>query len=59
MIGHISLPNVLGDDVPASLSYFMVTEILREELGFQGIAITDALNMGAITNSYSSGEAAV
>lgn len=59
MAGHISLPNVLGDQTPASLSYKMLTEILRDKMGFDGIIITDALNMGAITNYYSSGEAAV
>lgn len=59
MAGHISLPNILGDQTPASLSYKMLTEILRDKFGFDGIIITDALNMGAITNYYSSGEAAV
>lgn len=59
MAGHISLPNVLGDQTPVSLSYKMLTEILRNQLGFDGIIITDALNMGAIANYYSSAEAAV
>ena len=59
MAGHIAMPNVTGDDTPASLSYTMLTEILRNSLGFDGIIITDALNMGAIVNSYGSGEAAV
>ena len=59
MMGHISLPNVLDDETPASLSYEIVTEILREKLQFNGIIITDALNMGAIAQNYSSGEAAV
>lgn len=59
MVGHISLPNVLNDQIPASLSYEIVTEILREKLQFNGIIITDALNMGAIAQNYSSGEAAV
>lgn len=59
MTGHISLPNVLGDSTPASLSYTMTTELLREELGFEGIIITDALNMGAIAYNYNSADAAV
>lgn len=59
MAGHISAPNVPGCDTPASLSYTMLTEILRNELGFQKIIITDALNMGAISNYYTSGQAAV
>ena len=59
MVGHISLPVVLGDRTPASLSSQLVSRALREELGFRGIIITDALNMGAIAANYSSAEAAV
>ena len=59
MAGHVATPNVTGDDTPASLSYQMLTTILRGELGFQGIIITDALNMGAIVNAYGAGDAAV
>lgn len=59
LAGHISMPNVTGDNVPATLSYQLLTGILRQELGFDGIIITDAMNMGAITQYYSSGEAAV
>lgn len=59
MAGHISLPNVLDDDTPASLSKEIITEMLREKLGYDGIVITDAMDMGAITRSYTSAEAAV
>lgn len=59
MIGHISLPQVIGDDTPASLSSYIITDLLREELGYNGIIITDALAMGAIIREYSSDEAAV
>lgn len=59
MVGHISLPNVSGDDVPASLSSYMISNLLREELGYDGIVLTDALNMGAITQKYTSSQAAV
>ena len=59
MSGHISLPNVTGDNLPASLSGTMITDILREELGYEGVIITDALNMGAIANTYTSGEACI
>lgn len=57
MISHISLPNVLGDDTPASLSKKIVTDILRVEYGYQGIIITDALDMGAIHKHYSTEKA--
>jgi beta-N-acetylhexosaminidase len=59
MIGHISAPEITGDDLPATFSAVMITEILRGALGFDGLVITDAMNMGAITNRYSAGEAAV
>ena len=59
MAGHIAMPNITGNDVPASLSYMLLTEILRNDLGFDGIIITDALNMGAIVNAHDSGEAAL
>lgn len=59
MAAHISAPNAAGDDTPASLSKVMITDVLRDKLGFKGIIITDALNMGAITQHYTSSEAAV
>ncbi|MBQ1172890.1 MAG: hypothetical protein IIX48_09885 [Lachnospiraceae bacterium] len=59
MVGHISLPDVTGDETPASLSEKMITQILRNDLGYDGLIITDALNMGAIVQNYSSSEAAV
>ena len=59
MVAHISVPSILGDNTPCSLSEFMVTDVLRNELGFEGLIVTDALDMGAITNTYGDGEAAV
>lgn len=59
MVGHISAPNIIGDETPSSLSYHMITEILREQLGYDGVVMTDALNMNAIQNQYSPAEAAV
>lgn len=59
MVSHLSLPNVTGDNTPSSLSGKMVTEILRQQLGFGGIIITDAMNVAAVTEYYTSGEAAV
>ena len=58
MAGHIAMPNITGDYTPASMSNKMLTEILRGDLGFDGIIITDSLDMGAIVNSYGLGEAA-
>ncbi len=59
MTAHITTPNVTNDGLPASLSYEMITGKLRNELGFQGVVITDALEMGAIANHYGAGEACV
>ncbi|MBS6518127.1 MAG: glycoside hydrolase family 3 protein [Clostridium sp.] len=59
MVGHISVPEIEKDGRPAVFSKTLVTDILREQLGFEGIVITDAMNMGAVTESYDSGEAAV
>ena len=59
MVSHISCPNVTGDNTPATLSKMMITDILRNDMGFDGMVITDAMNMGAITAQYSSSQAAV
>lgn len=59
MVSHIALPKVTDSEVPASLSKKVITEILRGEMGYQGIVITDAMNMGAVTSRYDSAKAAV
>ena len=59
MTAHISAPNVIGEDVPSTMSKVILQDKLRSELGYQNIIVTDAMDMGAITQQYSSGEAAV
>lgn len=59
MVGHISLPAVTGDETPACLSQDIVTDLLRRQLGFEGLAVTDSLSMQAITDAYTPGETAV
>lgn len=59
MAAHISAPRVTGDDTPASLSKTMITDILRGQMGYDGIVVTDAMNMGAVTEQYTSAQAAV
>ncbi|MCD7865216.1 MAG: N-acetylmuramoyl-L-alanine amidase [Clostridiales bacterium] len=59
MVGHFSAPEITGDDTPCSLSSVIVTDLLRDEMGYDGIVITDALNMSAISDSYTSAQAAV
>ena len=56
MIGHLAVPNITGDNTPASLSKKVINDWLKEELGYKGLVITDALNMGALTNDYSKKE---
>lgn len=59
MVGHLSLPQITEKNIPAVLSQEIIQGLLREELGYQGIIITDALDMEAVTNSYSSAQACV
>lgn len=59
MVSHLSVPNITGDNTPCSLSPQMITDVLRGQLGYQGIVITDAMNMTAITDYYTDDEAAV
>lgn len=59
MVGHMSAPALAGDNTPSSLSSAVVTDILRNELNFRGVIITDAMNMAAISNYYGADEAAI
>ena len=58
-MGHIAVPNVTGTDEPSTLSETIVQDCLREELGFSGVIITDALDMGAVVEQYGASDAAV
>jgi len=60
MTGHLNVPAFESDNkIPASLSYNIITKLLKEQLGFKGLIITDALDMKAVTNYYSNSEACV
>lgn len=59
MVGHVSLPNIVGDSTPAPLSSAVVQGMLRDSLGYTGIIVTDSLSMGAITDYYTPAEAVV
>ena len=58
MVAHILMTQI-DPDLPASLSPEVVTGLLRQEMGFDGVVCTDDLTMGAISNTYGMGEAAV
>lgn len=56
MIGHLAVPDITKDNTPASLSKTLITDFLKKELKYDGLVITDALNMKALTNYYSDSE---
>lgn len=59
MVSHLSAPEITGDNTPCSLTPSVVTDILRKELQYDGIIVSDAMNMTAITDYYASDEAAI
>lgn len=59
MAAHITAVNITKDGLPSSISEEMISGKLRGELGYDGVIITDAMNMGAIAKNYSSADAAV
>src|SRR5438445_4152371 len=60
MTGHLNVPALEPDsNTPATLSSHILTEVLRKDVGFQGLVITDAMDMGRITVRFAPGEAAV
>jgi beta-N-acetylhexosaminidase len=65
MVAHVTVPAVEPEERPASISERVVTGLLKRELGFNGIVVTDALDMGALTRFFTgtpatiSGKAAV
>ena len=59
MTAHIAAPKITGDDLPATLSSVILQDKLRGELGFKGIIVTDAMDMGAITTKFGNAEAVI
>jgi len=60
MTGHLNVPALEPDpNTPGTLSHNILTGVLRRELGFQGLVVTDAMDMGGITVRYAPGDAAV
>jgi beta-N-acetylhexosaminidase len=53
MTAHVALPQITGDEIPATLSTKISNDILRKDLKFDGIISTDAMEMGAIIKNYS------
>jgi beta-N-acetylhexosaminidase len=60
MTGHLNVPALEPDpNTPATLSSRVLTDLLRKQLGFQGLVVTDAMDMGGITVRFAPGDAAV
>ncbi len=59
MTAHIALPQITGDDIPASLNRKINVDLIRKELNFDGIITTDSLGMGAIIKNYKGTDGAV
>src|SRR6266513_129193 len=60
MTGHLNVPALEPDpNTPATLSHSILSDLLRKQLGYQGLIVTDAMDMGGITVRYAPGEAAV
>ena len=59
MTAHIALPEITGDNVPASLSPRINVDLIRKELKFDGIITTDSLGMGAIIKNYKGADGAL
>ena len=53
MVGHLAVPPLTGGkNIPASVSRELITDLLKEEMGFKGLVISDALNMKAVANLF-------
>lgn len=59
MIGHLQVPALEPEPIPATFSKRIVTRLLRERMGFNGLIVTDALDMGALKSICDEGEAGV
>lgn len=57
MVGHLNIPALDSTGTPSTLSRPIITSLLKEELGFKGLVLTDAMEMKALTKGYAEGEA--
>ncbi|MDV3619006.1 glycoside hydrolase [Elizabethkingia anophelis] len=57
MVAHLYVPALeTKSGIPASVSYSIITDLLKKKFGYKGLIITDALNMGAVASRYKAGE---
>lgn len=57
MLGHLAVSSLTNDNLPASISPIIIGDVLREKLGFEGLVMSDALDMNPIAQYYSTGDA--
>lgn len=56
MVAHLSVPALDDSGTPSSLSKKIITDLLKKEMHFKGLVVTDALNMSGVANAYPAGE---
>lgn len=59
LVSHMTLENATSEKVPCTLSKEIITDLLKNELRFEGIVITDSMSMGAITKEFSQKDAVI
>ena len=59
LVSHMTLENATSEKVPCTLSKEIITDLLKNELAFKGIVITDSMSMGAITKEFSQKDAVI
>ena len=59
MTAHLTVPAIEPENIPATVSRRVLTGLLREELGFKGLIVTDAMDMAGLAKQFASGEASV
>lgn len=55
MVAHLNIPALDSTGIPSTLSKPIITDLLKNKMGFEGLIVTDAMNMKAITNTHSPG----
>jgi len=59
MTAHLTVPAIEPENIPATVSRRVLTGLLREDLGFKGLVVTDAMDMAGLAKQFASGEASV
>ena len=52
MVAHIAVPKITADNIPASMSKIMISDLLRKDMGYEGLIMPDSLKMKALSNYF-------